>query len=66
LVALYYLATGAIANYLAGRVADLTVDPTTNSATALTYHTAYLQIFWASLFMFLALFIGKSLFRILR
>lgn len=66
LVALYYLATGAIANYLAGRVADLTVDPTTNSATALTYHTAYLQIFWASFFMFLALFIGKSLFRILR
>lgn len=44
LVAIYYLAAGAIANYLAAKVANITIDPTTNTATAATYHAAYLQM----------------------
>ncbi len=48
LVALYYLAVGAVANYLSIWVANLTIDPTTNKATALTYQGAYAQVAWAT------------------
>jgi POT family proton-dependent oligopeptide transporter len=55
LVAIYYLLTGAIANYLAGQVANLTVDPTQGVGTAITYHTAYMQFTWIAGAMFVAL-----------
>lgn len=57
LVAIYYLLTGAIANYLAAEVANLTVDPTQGVGTAFTYHTAYMQFTWiaASMFVLLAI-----------
>lgn len=48
LVALYYLAAGAVANYLSIGVANLTIDPTRNTATALTYHSAYGQVAYAA------------------
>ncbi len=63
LVALYYLATGAIANFVAGKVADLTIDPTQNTATAFTYHEAYLQILYVSCFMLAALLFLKCVSR---
>ena len=55
LVAIYYLLTGAIANYLAGEVANLTVDPTQGVGTAITYHTAYMQFTWIAAVMFVLL-----------
>ncbi len=52
LVALYYLAVGAVANYLAIGVAQLTIDPTTNAASAATYYSAYMQVTYASIILF--------------
>jgi POT family proton-dependent oligopeptide transporter len=55
LVALYYLAVGSVANYLAAKVADFTIDPTKIQATAQTYHQVYRQISLISFIMFLLL-----------
>lgn len=55
LVAIYYLAVGAIANYLAIGVANLTIDPMTHQATALTYHAAYSQIAVIAVVLFVLL-----------
>jgi POT family proton-dependent oligopeptide transporter len=57
LVAIYYLFTGAIANYLAGQMANFTVDPTKGVGTAQTYHQAYSQFYWitAAAFIILAI-----------
>lgn len=63
LIAVYYLASGAIANFLAGKIADLTIDPTTDKATALTYHQAYMQIAFVALGMFIILLIWAQLKR---
>lgn len=63
LVALYYLATGAIANYLAGKVANWTIDPTQNSATATTYYHAYMQILWIAVAMFAGLLVWRLLLK---
>ncbi len=43
LVAIYYLFIGAIGNYISIWIAKLTVDPTTNKASANSFHAAYLQ-----------------------
>ncbi len=59
LVAIYYLAVGAIANYLAAWVAKFTTDPTTNTATVFTYRDAYLEVVYVSIFMFIALVLLK-------
>jgi len=61
LVAIYYLAVGAIANYLAAWVANFTTDPTTNIATALTYHTAYTEITYIASFMLFCLVAWKMI-----
>lgn len=63
LVAMYYLAVGAIANYLAAWVADFTVDPTGATGTAATYHSAYLQIIYISVALFLMLFVVGRFYR---
>ena len=49
LVGIYFLFIGAIGNYLSIWVSKLTVDPTTSKATALTYHSAYLQAAYAAI-----------------
>lgn len=59
LVGLYYLAVGAVANYLSIWVADLTIDPTTNQASALTYHSAYMQVTYVA-----AILLGLLVLRI--
>ena len=66
LVAIYYLAVGAVANYLAAEVAKLTIDPSTHSANALTYHAAYTQMAYIALglFVFLLLFITRQKLKI--
>jgi POT family proton-dependent oligopeptide transporter len=61
LIALYYLAVGAIANYLAAKVANFTIDPIQAKATANTYHQAYMQIIAVATVMFLLLFIWPRL-----
>ncbi|MDO8955122.1 MAG: oligopeptide:H+ symporter [Gammaproteobacteria bacterium] len=58
LIAIYYLAVGAVANYLAAKVADLTIDPDHVQATALAYHQAYMQILAVALFLFTLLVIA--------
>ncbi len=55
LVAIYYLITGAIANYLAGQVAKFTVDPSNNVSTTATYHNAYTEFYWISAVLFILL-----------
>lgn len=62
LVALYYLAVGAVANYLSIGVANLTIDPTTHKATSLTYHAAYQQVAYAAAVL-LALLLLQGLWR---
>jgi POT family proton-dependent oligopeptide transporter len=61
LVALYYLSVGAIANYLAAKIAKFTIDPTQGIPNASSYHLAYLQIGEISFAMFVFLMIWPKL-----
>ena len=63
LVAIYYLITGAIANYLAGQVARFTVDPTQGVGTAATYHAAYAQFCWIAGALFILLAVWAVCYR---
>lgn len=63
LVALYYLGVGAIANFLAAKVADLTIDPTQGSGTAFTYHQAYSQFIYVACIMFALLFVWACIYK---
>ena len=62
LVAIYYLFLGSVGNYLSIWVSKLTVDPSTSTATARTYHDAYLQVAYVAIVLF-GLLLLKILWR---
>jgi POT family proton-dependent oligopeptide transporter len=66
LVALYYLWVGAIANFLAAKVAGFTIDPTQGTGTASMYHQAYSQIVYIACMMFVLLFAWALIYKIRR